>query len=194
MARAVKPRADTRHTILDAAFDLMTREGYHAVSMRDVAAAVGIAAPSLYNHFGGKDALVEAVILDRHPFTRIAPRLETLAEDTPEDLLRAFAHLAIGEVKATPGLFDLMMIELVELRGVHLPQILPSLLAGLNGFLTRLYDMAGARLPTDRAVLMQGLSGVLLSHLVSSRHLDPPPDLDAALDLFLHGALDEARS
>lgn len=48
---------DTRTAILSAASALFARDGYDKVSMRDIANAVGIRAPALYNHFKDKESL-----------------------------------------------------------------------------------------------------------------------------------------
>jgi TetR/AcrR family transcriptional regulator, cholesterol catabolism regulator len=42
----------------DAATELFYEKGYHATSMREIAAAVGIKAASVYNHFGGKEDIL----------------------------------------------------------------------------------------------------------------------------------------
>ncbi|MEG0459963.1 TetR/AcrR family transcriptional regulator [Gordonibacter sp.] len=55
-------RENTKERILEEAFALFAERGYHAVSMRDIAAAVGIKDASLYNHFPGKQALFEAIL------------------------------------------------------------------------------------------------------------------------------------
>lgn len=48
----------TDQRILEAATALFSERGYHGTSMREVAAAVGIKAGSLYNHFPGKEELL----------------------------------------------------------------------------------------------------------------------------------------
>jgi AcrR family transcriptional regulator len=48
----------TEERILEAATLLFYEKGYHGTSMREVAAAVGIKAASLYNHFPGKEDLL----------------------------------------------------------------------------------------------------------------------------------------
>lgn len=50
-----------REQVLDAALDLIEREGEGALTMRALAAAVGIRAPSLYRHFPDKAALEAAL-------------------------------------------------------------------------------------------------------------------------------------
>ena len=42
---------DTKERIVEEAFALFASRGFHAVSVRDIAAAVGIKDASLYNHF-----------------------------------------------------------------------------------------------------------------------------------------------
>lgn len=50
----------TKERALSAALELFGSKGYDAVSMNDIAAAVGIRAPSLYKHFQSKEALFTA--------------------------------------------------------------------------------------------------------------------------------------
>lgn len=53
---------DTRQKILDKALELFATQGYNSVSVGEIAQAVGIKAPSLYNHFPGKQAIFDAIV------------------------------------------------------------------------------------------------------------------------------------
>lgn len=53
---------DTKERIVEEAFALFSERGFHAVSVRDIAAAVGIKDASLYNHFAGKQAIFDAIV------------------------------------------------------------------------------------------------------------------------------------
>lgn len=53
---------DTRQKILDNALELFSAYGYDSVSVAEIAEAVGIKAPSLYNHFSGKQAIFDAIV------------------------------------------------------------------------------------------------------------------------------------
>ena len=53
---------DTKQIILDKALELFSEQGYDAVSVGQIAKAVGIKAPSLYNHFPGKQAIFDALV------------------------------------------------------------------------------------------------------------------------------------
>ena len=53
---------DTKQKILDKALELFSSQGYDSVSVGEIAKAVGIKAPSLYNHFPGKQAIFDAIV------------------------------------------------------------------------------------------------------------------------------------
>jgi AcrR family transcriptional regulator len=55
---------ETRDASIRAAIDLFGRHGYEATSMRQIAHAVGMKAPSLYNHFASKEELFVAALTD----------------------------------------------------------------------------------------------------------------------------------
>ena len=54
-------RARTRAEILDAAWVLCHEQGLAQLSLRDLAARVGMRAPSLYSYFDSKDAIYDAM-------------------------------------------------------------------------------------------------------------------------------------
>lgn len=51
----------TKEKILSEALKLFSKNGYDAVSVEQIATAVGIKAPSLYNHFKSKQAIFDAI-------------------------------------------------------------------------------------------------------------------------------------
>ena len=53
---------DTKQRILEKSLELFSTKGYDAVSVGEIAKAVGIKAPSLYNHFPGKQAIFDAIV------------------------------------------------------------------------------------------------------------------------------------
>jgi AcrR family transcriptional regulator len=66
--RPASPEGDTRQQILQRAITLFAGAGYADVSVRDVAAQVGISAAALYHHFPDKQALYLAAM--EHAFAR----------------------------------------------------------------------------------------------------------------------------
>lgn len=55
-------REDTKQKIIDKALELFAAQGYDAVSVGEIAEAVGIRAPSLYNHYPSKQAIFDAIV------------------------------------------------------------------------------------------------------------------------------------
>jgi len=59
----VADETSNRDRIVNVALRLLTERGYENVSMRDIASAVGIKASSIYNHFSGKDAIIDELVV-----------------------------------------------------------------------------------------------------------------------------------
>ncbi|BDU01658.1 TetR/AcrR family transcriptional regulator [Nocardia sputorum] len=57
-------RIDKRQAILDAAFTLFSRDGYHQAGVDTIAVQARVAKHTIYNHFGDKETLFRAVIAD----------------------------------------------------------------------------------------------------------------------------------
>ena len=62
--RNAERRAATRREILDHAWELAREKGLAQLTLRDVAARVGMRAPSLYTHFASKHAIYDAMFAD----------------------------------------------------------------------------------------------------------------------------------
>lgn len=76
---------DTKKRIIEAALQLFARNGYEATSMADIAAAVGIKAPSLYAHFKSKQALFDGMVASmREYFWQSYPTLHTATANVEE--------------------------------------------------------------------------------------------------------------
>lgn len=88
----------TREKILTAARKAFERHGLEGLSLRDVAAKVGITPMAIYRHFENKEALVDALVLDALdewsaivaalPAAEGLARIEQLAEAALEFALR----------------------------------------------------------------------------------------------------------
>jgi AcrR family transcriptional regulator len=62
-ARGSRPR-NRKAQIVSIAAELFHRQGYHAVTMEEIASAVGITAGALYRHFRNKQELLARTVLD----------------------------------------------------------------------------------------------------------------------------------
>ncbi|MBQ6218084.1 MAG: helix-turn-helix transcriptional regulator, partial [Erysipelotrichaceae bacterium] len=53
---------NTKEKILNEALSLFAEKGYDGTSVEQIAALVGIKAPSLYKHFKGKEDILNSII------------------------------------------------------------------------------------------------------------------------------------
>jgi AcrR family transcriptional regulator len=77
------PPDDTRRQILNAAAKLFRQNGYASTSLRDIAAATGMKAGSLYYHFASKEEIAETVMAEGIDLVRAAVK-QALASRSAE--------------------------------------------------------------------------------------------------------------
>ena len=89
---------DTKQKILDKALELFSEYGYDSVSVGQIAQAVGIKAPSLYNHFPGKQAIFDAIVeLTAARYAEGTDRLSVHVQDARRDVPE-FSQITAGEL------------------------------------------------------------------------------------------------
>lgn len=78
---------DTRKKILDQALELFAARGYDAVSVGEIAEAVGIKAPSLYNHFPSKQAIFDALVASTAArYEADTGKIDIHVQNAPQDI------------------------------------------------------------------------------------------------------------
>jgi AcrR family transcriptional regulator len=162
----LRPRGDRPRQIVAEARRLLEAEGAEALTVRRLAAALGIRAPSLYKHFPDKETLEAAVIAQG--FEEQADAFEA-ALIGAEDPLGALAHAYRAFALAHPHLYRLMTGR--PLRRDRLP-------AGLEERAGRpVFRVAGGDLGRARA--LWGLAHGLVDLELNGR-FPPDADVDAA--------------
>ncbi len=94
--------------ILDAARAIMVDDGPDAVSLRRIAARLGVTAPALYAHFGSKDDLMRTIADEE--FGRLLDGLvvaSTAVED-PVERIKVQSRAYVDHALANPALFGVM--------------------------------------------------------------------------------------
>jgi AcrR family transcriptional regulator len=104
---AGRPSFVSRDSLLEAACVLFAEHGYQATSMKDIASALGVRAPSLYNHVAAKQDILHAIMdraMDRaigalaealDGVTDVADRLQAATESLVLDFLRNPAEVTV---------------------------------------------------------------------------------------------------
>ncbi|MDO9302229.1 MAG: helix-turn-helix domain-containing protein [Anaerolineales bacterium] len=169
----------SRGLLLDAAHPLFIKQGYAATSMRQIAESAGLALGGIYNHFPSKEAVFQAILMERHPYQQIMPLLKQMQADTPGNVDRNTARNLVNEIGKHSNFFNLMSVEMVEFKGSHLPELFENVLGGVS----------------PPAHLRVYLSMFVSYHMTQSLLIGTmPPDTqgyspDAFVDIFLYGIL-----
>jgi AcrR family transcriptional regulator len=86
--KARTPSVDVERSIVDAAEALLEAEGSDALTVRGIAAAAGVAPMGVYNHLGGKQGVLDALLM--RGFDGLTAAMADVATGDPfEDLAEA---------------------------------------------------------------------------------------------------------
>lgn len=84
---------DTKQKIMEKALELFSERGYDSVSVGEIAQAVGIKAPSLYNHYPSKQAIFDAIVASTAArYQRDTDKIQIHVQDDRQDI-PVFAHI-----------------------------------------------------------------------------------------------------
>ena len=190
----------SRQRIVEAAYTLFLDQGYHGTSIRQIAEAADLTTGGIYSHFDGKESIWEAVFMAKHPYTTMLPLVAAAEGETVAVFMRAAAAAVVAELERHNDLLNLMFIELVEFGGAHLPDIYHSALPYLAPLAEKFSRLRGRLRPLPPAILTRSFAGLFFSYYITERLLPTEvrplmgeDALDAFVDIFLYGILDEPR-
>lgn len=86
--------ATTRERVVAAALELTVERGWAAVTMAEVAARVGVSRQTVYNEYGSREALAEAMVLDE--LGRFLAVVDAAFERRAADLRAAVRAAVLG--------------------------------------------------------------------------------------------------
>jgi len=190
-------RAQTVREILDAAWQLSAQSGLDALSLREIAARVGMQAPSLYSYFPSKAAILDALFADGNQELNdvLASVQETLpANSTPRRRLVELLAAWIGFCQADQSRYRLMFTSAV-------PGWQPSEAAyasSLDNY-QRLSDylaLAGVTDPGDVDLCTALSAGLVAQQMANDPHGDRwSRRVEEVVDMFLlHTAARDRRA
>ncbi len=186
----------TRERILEAAFRLFLKQGYHGTSMRQVAAAAGVSPAAIYNHVEGKEALFVELLRARIPQRALFAALAEAQGDNVEALVRDGLWRMQAAMADQSENLRLMFVELLEFGGRHAGSLAGEFLAGVPRFVTRLHEAEGTLRPVPPLIVARAFVGLFMSYAISQAFFNQvpdlqvgPADLQALGDVFLLGVL-----
>ncbi|WP_019008272.1 TetR/AcrR family transcriptional regulator [Deinococcus aquatilis] len=180
----------TRARIQTEAARLFVASGYHGVSMREVAEAVGVTKPALYHHYADKEALFLAMLDGT-----LAGLARLVAHAGEQVGIRAQLEVLVGDLVASAPAQRVGLQLAGELRHVS-----PERRAAFEGEyrrvwmggLTALIETAAARgeLRADLppAVLTRALLALTYPLVTGAPPADPQGTARALLAVYLDGA------
>lgn len=78
---------NTKKIILEKALELFAEKGYDSVSVGEIAKAVGIKAPSLYNHYPSKKAIFDAIVeVTAAQYERDTDKIDIHVQNSRQDI------------------------------------------------------------------------------------------------------------
>lgn len=107
--------AEMRETLVEGCGRLFAERGYASLTMREIAAALGVSTGTLYHYFPAKDALFAAVVeaVTRKDLGAAAQFLELPADP------RARLAVLLAHVEAHEDWFIREMLVVIEARRIH---------------------------------------------------------------------------
>ena len=186
----------SRQVILEAAYDLFLKQGYAATSMRQIAGHAGLALGGIYNHFGGKEAIFKALIIERHPYRQVMPIILKTPADDPETFVRTASRAMVDELGRRPDFIKLMMIELVEFNGRNMPGVVEQVMVQVLPLIQKFRGHKGGLRKMHPFIFFRAFIGLFFSYYITEMMIAGTPialtqknSLDEFVEIFLHGIL-----
>ena len=173
---------DTRRRIVEAARQTVIQRGYEQTSIKEIAAAAGVAPGLLHYYFRSKEDLLIAAI-------------ERACKEAEE----SFGHLS-GLEAAQAGLqklkeqnndVALLFLEMVSV-GLHNPRVAAAVRELINADRAYIEGLARALIPERPPAEQSALAAVVWSGMIGihiQRLFDPDLDIDAVVDAFAELAM-----
>jgi AcrR family transcriptional regulator len=192
--RKQQQAATTRLAIIEAAIRAFASKGYEAATMADIAGEAGYSAPTLYNYFDNKEAIIGE--LQRHVMTEYAAVF-----DAPIPATLSFAQkleiLTLRQTDFGSRRGDAIAVMMAKPPGSPGRKLHESMHQEFGGLIMRWSEWIRAaaspeelngREPMDLAFVLWGLHhAVLIRSFMHGDSATPEDNAKLILDFFLHG-------
>ena len=180
-AKRAYHHGDLREALIEQAITSVNAVGADHVSLRAVAAAVGVSPSAAYHHFADKDALIEAVsergFVELDSF--ILAQVSTDAgQSDPIELLRHSANAYISYAVDHPHLFQVMFS---GIQAPRRPEYIESSILSTLAHLQSEYGFAETDSQLLESVLLASVHGIAALVIEGRMNRDQVP---AAVDML----------
>ncbi|MFI8083148.1 TetR/AcrR family transcriptional regulator [Kitasatospora sp. NPDC086009] len=177
-----------RARLVAAGVELVTAQGVHALSLREIARQAGVSHGAPRRYFATHVELLSAIA--RHGFDELAAGLTRAtagAGPGPRERLAALARGYLGFAAAQPGMFELMFRhDLLEGSGIGLRQTSLPLFRTFTALVAEVRPPSGAEPAAAAAALWANLHGLAQLRAWGSLQLATGSD---DIEPLLHAAL-----
>jgi AcrR family transcriptional regulator len=165
-------RANTRQSIIDAAYELFYRKGYGRVSVDEIADLAKVTKRTLYYHFRSKDELLAAMLESQHELARDRIRkYERRYSGKPDDIVALFFS-ELAKWSKRPGWtgagFTRLAMELADLPGHPARSAARRHKVEVERWCAELFAKAQVPMASERAremaLLLEGAAALILIH------------------------------
>lgn len=91
---------NTKENILLAALRLFAQNGYEAVSVSDIAGALGVTKGALYKHYANKRAIFESIVARMEALDAQGAQAYEMPEGTVNEMEDAYRHASMKQIVA----------------------------------------------------------------------------------------------
>jgi AcrR family transcriptional regulator len=179
-----------REALLAGAKRCIVEKGYAHTTARDIVAASGTNLASIGYHFGSKDALLDAAILDSFDDwdEDIEAALADQPDGAPADRLAAFLDVLIDKVRTDRAMVaaSVQWVAQIEFSATVRVQLAEAYVRARGGFAAMLLGVPEVEVDEDTARRVGSLglalvNGVVLQALVDADRAPSGRDIAAAL-------------
>ncbi len=160
----------TQEKLLESACSLFLEAGFHAATTREITNQMEMSPSSLYSHFVSKEEIFEAVLYKYHPWLVIPEAVERAEGHTIEEIVQSSSGILLNEWDKKPEYIRLHLIELLEFKGKHLPDLFDTTFQNMVEAVNRLIKSRQGLDTIDVDVLARALLGLFFAYLMTDRY------------------------
>lgn len=157
-------RDERRKQLMAVALDLFAQREYDGVAVEEVAGTAGVSKPVVYEHFGGKGGLYQAVV--EHEMAHLSGLLRAGFKDPatrPHQLLHTIVEATFDYIDSNAAGFRLLSHQsLHAVEGGTFSTVITDVAEELSDLLRQRFDESTALDPHSAPIYAQLLAGALV--------------------------------